>query len=143
MRRLLPILCVLFAASPAFAQDVGLRGGVSINPDQGYFGLHVETAPLVDRLYFRPNAEVGFGDGGTLVGLNMEFVYKFPSKNRWHLYAGGGPALNIVKHDSSTDTNGGLNMMVGAEERKGLFFEFKIGVIDSPDAKFGVGYTWR
>ena len=143
MRRLLPILCVLFAASPAFAQDVGLRGGVSINPDQAYFGLHVETAPLVDRLYFRPNAEVGFGDGGTLVGLNMEFVYKFPSKNRWHLYAGGGPALNIVNHDNGTDTHGGLNMMIGAEERKGLFFEFKIGVIDSPDAKFGVGYTWR
>ena len=26
---------------------------------------------------------------------------------------------------------------------QGLFFEFKIGAIDSPDFKFGVGWTFR
>jgi hypothetical protein len=29
------------------------------------------------------------------------------------------------------------------EHRDGLFFEAKIGAIDSPDLKFGVGYTFR
>jgi hypothetical protein len=140
---LLSVLTVLLAPARASAQDLGVRGGVSINPDQGYFGLHFETKPLVDHLYFRPNAEVGFGDGTVLTALNMEFVYKFPSKNQWRLYAGGGPALNIYNADSSTDTQGGLNLLVGAEQRNGLFFELKIGVVDSPDAKFGVGYTWR
>ena len=62
---------------------------------------------------------------------------------------GGGPALNIFMHDNDngngddTNTDAGLNIMVGVEQRRGLFFEFKIGAIDSPDFKFGVGYTWR
>ena len=37
----------------------------------------------------------------------------------------------------------GFNVLVGVEQSRGLFFEFKIGAIDSPDFKFGVGYTWR
>ena len=31
----------------------------------------------------------------------------------------------------------------GLENRRGLFFEFKLGVADSPDFKFGVGFTFR
>jgi hypothetical protein len=29
------------------------------------------------------------------------------------------------------------------QHRDGLFFEFKVGAIDSPNLRFGVGYTWR
>lgn len=142
---LLPIFSLFLAASPALAQDVGVRGGISIDPDQGYFGLHLETSPLVDRLHFRPNVEVGLGDDLTLVAVNMEFIYRFNARRQWRMYAGGGPALNIYKFDRSDDTNteGGLNLLVGVENRNGLFFEVKVGAIDSPDVKFGVGYTWR
>ena len=45
--------------------------------------------------------------------------------------------------EGDSDTDAGFNIMVGAESSRGLFFEFKIGAIDSPDFKFGVGYTWR
>ena len=31
----------------------------------------------------------------------------------------------------------------GAEQSRGLFFEFKVGAIDSPNLKFGVGWTFR
>lgn len=143
------LLAVLFFlhAGPAAAQDAGIRGGVSIDPDQIYFGGHFETPPLVDRLYFRPNLEVGLGDDLTAIGVNMEFVYKFLSKGRWHLYAGGGPAVNFYRvdgpGDDDTNTEGGLNLLVGAENSRGLFFEFKVGAIDSPDLKFGVGWTFR
>ena len=136
---------VLFSSTPALAQDPGIRGGISIDPDQFYFGGHLETSPLVDRLYFRPNLEVGIGDELTLIGANMEFVYKFTRNRGLNLYAGAGPALNIFMFDESDDaeTEAGFNILVGAETPKGLFFEFKIGAIDSPDFKFGVGYTWR
>jgi hypothetical protein len=136
---------VLFSSAPAFAQDAGIRGGISVNPDQIYFGGHIETSPLIDHLYFRPNVEVGFGDNVTLIGVNMEFVYKFTNRRPWHVYAGGGPALNIAMHDGEdgSNTNAGLNLLVGVEQPKGLFFEFKIGVVDSPDFKFGVGWTFR
>jgi len=136
---------VLFSSTPAFAQDAGIRGGISVDPDQIYFGGHLETSPLIDRLYFRPNVEVGFGDNMTLIAANMEFVYKFTSRRPWNIYAGGGPALNvsIVDGADGSNTDAGFNMLVGVEQAKGLFFEFKIGVVDSPDFKFGVGWTFR
>ena len=133
----------VFVAVPALAQDAGVRAGVSVDPDQFYFGGHLETAPLVDRLYFRPNAEVGFGNDRTVLAVNMEFVYKFPRRRAWGLYAGGGPALNVNMRDERTNTDAGLNFLVGAEQSSGLFFEFKVGAIDSPNLKFGVGYTFR
>jgi hypothetical protein len=139
---LLPALLLLVVGT-ASAQ-FGIRGGISIDPDQGYFGGHYETAPLIDRLHFRPNLEVGLGDDLTHVGLNMEFVYKFPRRRQnWNLYAGGGPAVNFYSADNDTNTEGGLNLMIGAEQSRGLMFEIKFGVFDSPDFKFGVGWTFR
>lgn len=137
---LLGLVCF---STPAAAQDPGIRGGISVDPDQFYFGGHLETAPLVDRLYFRPNLEVGFGDDLSLIAANMEFVYKFSTGRPMNLYAGAGPALNIFMKDDDSDTEAGFNFLVGMETNRGLFFEFKIGAMDSPDLKFGVGYTWR
>jgi hypothetical protein len=138
---------LLVTAAPAAAQGPGVRGGISVDPDQGYFGLHYETAALVDRLHFKPNVEVGLGDDLVLTSINMEFSYKFPTRSRWGLYAGGGPAILIVNRDDDagggTDTDAGLNLMLGAEHRGGLFFEIKVGVVDAPDVKFGVGWTFR
>jgi hypothetical protein len=134
---------VILRPAPASAQGVGIRGGISIDPDQVYFGGHYETSPLIDRLHFRPNLEVGLGDEVTHVGLNMEFIYKFPRRSGWALYAGGGPALNIYSTNGDASTDGGLNILVGAEQTGGLFFEFKIGAVDSPDLKFAVGWTFK
>jgi hypothetical protein len=138
---------VLFSGTPALAQDGGIRGGISVDPDQFYFGGHLETGPLVERLHFRPNVEVGIGDDLTLIAANMEFVYKFSRTRGLTLYAGGGPALNIFMvdgdGDNDSETEAGFNVLVGAETPRGLFFEFKLGLIDSPELKFGVGYTWR
>jgi hypothetical protein len=135
---------VLFSPTSAMAQDGGVRGGISVDPDQFYFGGHLETSPLINRLYFRPNVEVGVGDDLVLIAANMEFVYKFTANRPWNVYAGAGPALNIyMVDDADSETDAGFNIMVGVEQSRGLFFEFKIGAIDSPDFKFGVGYTWR
>jgi len=134
---------VFLSSTPAAAQNAGIRGGISVDPDQFYFGGHFETSPLIEHLYFRPNLEVGLGDDVTLLAANMEFVYKFTTRRQWNLYAGAGPALNVYSFDDNTDTEAGLNILFGAEQRRGLFFEVKIGAIDSPDLKFGVGYTWR
>ena len=136
---------LFFFTAPASAQDAGIRGGLSVEPDQFYFGGHLETSPLVDRLHFRPNVEVGFGNNLTLIAANMEFVYKFPNRRDWGIYAGGGPALNVYMFDGTdgSDTDAGLNLLVGVESSRGLFFEFKVGAIDSPDFKFGVGWTFR
>lgn len=144
---LLPVLAVLAMATPAGAQGPGVRGGISVDPDQVYFGGHYETDELVDRLFFRPNIELGLGDELVTTSLNMEFVYKFPSRSDWQLYVGGGPAVNFYSFDrprgEGTETEGGLHFLFGAENRRGLLFEIKVGAIDSPDVKFGVGWTFR
>lgn len=143
----LPLALVLFMAGPALAQGPGVRAGVSVDPDQVYVGGHYETSALIDRLHFRPNAELGLGDDLTTTSLNMEFVYKFPTRSEWALYAGGGPAINFYSFDAGrgdrTETEGGFNVVLGVESRRGLMFEVKIGAIDSPDLKFGVGWTFR
>jgi len=135
-----------FAAFPAAAHAQlhgGVRGGVSVDPEQAYFGGHVETAPLIDRLRFRPNVEVGVGNDEVLTGVNLEFTYAFPSRRPWHPYAGAGPAVNFFRSHGASDTAAGFNFLFGVERRDGLFFEGKLGVGDSPSLKFGVGFTFR
>jgi hypothetical protein len=103
----------------------------------------VETRPLADNLRFRPNAEIGIGNDLTVVALNFELAYHFESRSPWHIYAGGGPALNIIDNRFDTRSEGGFNVLVGAQHERGLFFEVKAGMIDSPDFKVGIGYVFR
>lgn len=129
---------------PVSAQTFGVRAGASADPDQFFFGGHVETNALVDRLYFRPNIEIGLGDGVTLGGLNFEFAYKFANRGKpWNIYAGAGPALNLFFTEGRDSAEGGFNLLLGIEHRRGLFGEVKLGAIDSPDFKITVGYVLR
>jgi hypothetical protein len=140
------LFCCLVLPHTASAQagGAGLRAGVSASPDQFYFGGHLDTGFVVERLSFRPNLEVGLGDDVTTVAANFEFAYWFPlQRSAWSVYAGGGPALLIFRHTDSTDVQPGFNLLFGIAHRHGLFTEVKIGLIDSPEVKFGVGYTWR
>jgi hypothetical protein len=143
-KRALVLTAILLGfASNAAAQELGVRAGVSSDPDQFYFGVHVYTAPIVDRLRFRPNLEIGVGDDTTLAALNLEFVYPLRiTRSQWSFLPGAGPALNIYNHGENTDTDGGFNILLGLEHRDGFFVEMKVGAMDSPDLKFGVGYTF-
>jgi hypothetical protein len=135
---------VLLLPVPAHAQSgFGLRTGYSVDPDQFYFGAHVGVGPLVGRLWFRPNVEIGFGDNVTTFALNAELAYWFSTKSAWRPYAGGGPALNIYDFDSGSETQGGLNFLFGIAHRGGFFGEIKVGAFDSPDFKIGFGYTFK
>ena len=128
-------------------QGVGVRGGLSVDPDQFYFGIHYDTGPLVDKLSFRPNVEAGFGSEATLVAFNLEFAYPIPLPSQaWGLYVGGGPAAVLTTTDrgdhNDTDGGGGFNLLIGLSHRDGFFTELKVGVIDSPSLKIGIGYSF-
>lgn len=136
-------------ASPAQAQVFGLRAGASADPDQFYFGVHADTPPIADRLSFRPNVELGLGNDVTLVAANLELVYRLPIQNssQWVVLAGAGPAANFYSYSGMRDRRdnelgGGLNLLVGIEHRDGFFGEVKVGLIDSPSVKFGVGFSF-
>lgn len=140
---------MLWNTTEAQAQSrAGLRAGISVDPDQVYFGGHIDVAEVAQRLWFRPNVEVGLGDSVTLAAFNAEFVYRFaPLRSRnWAPYAGGGPALVITTHRNraANDTNAGpgFNFVAGLEQTRGLMAELKVGVLDSPGFKLGIGWTW-
>jgi hypothetical protein len=136
-------MCAIVPDSAQAQVRPGVQGGVSVDPDQAFIGGHVETEPLVDRLRFRPGIDIGFGDDITLFAINLDFTYTFASNRPWSFYAGGGPAINWFDFDRGSETEAGFNFLFGAKHRDGLFFEMKIGAMDSPDLKFGVGYTFR
>jgi hypothetical protein len=122
----------------------GVQGGMSIDPDQVYFGGHILTDPLVDRLRFRPSIDAGIGENITMIAVNFDFVYPFPARGPWNLYVGGGPSVNFFNFDGGGDhTGAGFNFIIGAQQRGGLFFEAKIGAGDAANLKLGVGYTFR
>lgn len=147
------IVLLVGATAPALAQQpgIGVRAGVSAGPDQFYFGAHYDTGPLFDKLSFRPNAEIGVGNDQTTVAGNFEFVYWWPIRRHpWNIYAGGGPAIVYYDHgnphhddNGDSDVDPGFNLVIGVAHRSGFFSEIKIGLIDSPEFKFGIGWTWK
>jgi hypothetical protein len=93
------------------------------------------------------------GDDVTTIAFNVEFAYWLTTDEPWNVYFGAGPAVNIFSFDDDdrpgrgddddSDVGGGFNILVGAQHRQGLFTELKVGMIDSPNLKFTVGYVFR
>ena len=159
IRSLLVYGMVVLAATGAIsAQDFGYRGwgprvGLSLDPDQAYAGIHLDLGEFARNVRFQPNVEIGMGDDQVLLALNLEAAYLFPVKQSWMPYAGGGLGLNYVNFDEprgfsgdDDDTDVGLNILGGVQRvRAGapdFFLELKLGLSDSPDAKFAVGWTF-
>jgi len=147
----LSVIILVFASSANAADTdadrVGFRAGVSGDPGQFYIGVHRDIKEVMNQLWFRPNLEVGNGDGLTLISLNGEFVYFWKGrKNRhWMPYAGLGPAFVVQAFREGRGDSGvgpGLNFVGGMQERKGLVLEVKIGAFDSPGFKAGIGWSW-
>jgi len=144
---LLPAILFCFCIVPEAEAQIqyGVRAGVSADPTQFVFGGHLETRPLLKNFTFRPNLEIGLGSDQTVVAVNFEFVYSIPIESKpLRVYFGGGPALVVTDHwDGDADVGGGFNLLIGLQHSKGLFGEIKVGMIDSPDFKFTIGYAFK
>lgn len=70
MRLPLPIMVVALlagAAIPAFA-GMGLRLGMSLDPDDFLVELHFQSKPVASEVRLVPSMEAGFGSGTAHVG---------------------------------------------------------------------------
>jgi hypothetical protein len=148
----------LAALGAASAQEFGYRGwgprvGLSLDPDQAYAGIHLDLGEFARNVRFQPNAEIGLGDDAVLLAINLEAAYLFPVQQSWMPYAGGGVGINYVNYDDPSgpggdddDTDFGVSVLGGVQRvRSGapdIFLELKLGLSDSPDAKFAVGWTF-
>jgi hypothetical protein len=128
--------------------QVGVRGGVALDPELVLIGLQSQIGPFFTQdLYFRPNVEFAYGEVTALFGLNLEAIYRLPinsRRGRWSAYFGAGPGFNFVHQsferqtgqsridfgDFHSDT--GLNILGGMKFRSGTFVELKTSVYSQP-----------
>ena len=136
--------------------DVGFAGwgprvGASVNPDQIYFGAHLDYGNFARHVRFQPNLELGFGEDMKFFAINAEAAYRFSSTwETWTPYLGGGIGANIKSVDSggsnSSQTDLGINLLGGFEKGfyngNRFFVEAKVSVNDIPDLKIAVGMTF-
>lgn len=152
--RMIPALLLTMAAvimpQSAFGQvHLGLRGGITNNPDQIHIGLH-NRGMIAPLWRFQPNADVGFGNNLTIISLNPDFHFLLPSQRTVRPYIGGAPGVFIIDRNTpvagGTQTEIGLNILVGLDiassTYRAAFVEFKIGVGDIPEMKLTGGISF-
>jgi len=145
---------MLTGVSSVWAQDGlgfrgwGLRGGVTIDPDQVHAGIHIDAGQFAPRVRFQPSFEVGFGDDLIVGAINLDVFYTFHQES-WKPYLGGG--LGVALIDADRDGRGddfnveaGLNLIAGflwgARDR--YLLEMRAGVGDIPDFKVTAGISF-
>ena len=150
------VVTFIAAAGPAFAQEgigvrgVGVRGGVTIDPDQAHVGLHIDAGNFHEKVRFQPSFEVGFGSDVITAAINVDALYLF-NPGAVQPYAGGG--LGIVIFDFERDdrpgrpgtgVEAGLNLLGGMEWGEGnkYMLEARVGIGDIPDFKLTIGINF-
>ena len=131
-------------ATPVLAEGFGIRGGLSVDPDQVYIGGHYNVSDVAENIRIVPNIELGLGNDLTLWCLNGDVLYDF-GDSPWSV--GGELGLNIWKFDGLTSVSKlGLsavgNYRITLNSGDFLTLEAKISLTSSPDWKFGVGYSF-
>ena len=143
-RVVIAAIALAMLATPVLAGGFGIRGGLSIDPDQVYFGGHYNVNDVADNLRIVPNVELGLGSDLTLWCLNGDVLYDF-GNSPWSV--GGELGLNIWKFDGWSSTSKlGLsavgNYRISLNSGDFLILEAKINLTSSPNWKFGVGYNF-
>ena len=147
-------LAALSLVSTAHANLGGPRLGVSSDPDQFVVGGQIVVEDMAPHLNFVPNADLGFGDNTTTIGLNADFHYMFRiSGSSWRPYAGGGLGVAFYSFDNNgpndnSDSEVGVNIIGGAtvptKSGNEFFVELKANLGGNlPDFKAMVGWNFK
>ncbi len=140
MKRIILLTFVLcLVASAASAAGFGLRGGYTLDPDQFHIGGHYDVGIIFEPMRLVPNIEVGFDDNFTLWALNADLIWDIPESA---FSIGGEIGLNISDYDGGSNSDIGLSILGDYRFNEKFFGEVKLGLADSPDVKFTVGYNF-
>ena len=146
---LIVLLGLLLAGSAAAGTPIGLRAGVTEwdNVSQIHFGLDASLGEVLPNVEFTPNLELGKGDDMTILSVNGDLAYQFTElvTSPWGLYGGGALSLHYLDYPNRSDTDLGLNLLVGGTKvfsngHRGRL-EVRFGILDSPDFKLTFGYS--
>lgn len=152
------MLWIFFCLAPATAaaqeglglRRFGVRGGVTIDPDQVHIGVHINAGQFAPKVRFQPSFELGFGSDRTIGTINIDALYTFDPRP-WTPYLGGGLGISHIhrdfgpgKGDADHNTEVGLNLIGGLEwgDTHRYLLEARVGVGDIPGFKLTVGINF-
>jgi hypothetical protein len=107
-------LALGLSATPAFATDFGVRGGVYTQRDRPFLGAEL-LVPAGGDIYFNPNAEYVFlkSGEGQLWTFNFDGHWDLPTHARPYVWIGGGLAVLYAKQAGVSDTRAHANLLAG------------------------------
>ncbi len=140
------VLLALAPALPAAAQTrLGVRGGVYTDESDAFLG--VELLTKIDRqLYFNPNVEYVFVDGGKFVTFNADVHYDFHTHSRAYAWLGGGLGVLYSNPDGpgGSDTKVGANFIGGVGLKGGDVIPYiQAKVVAASDSDFVLAFGLR
>jgi peptidoglycan/LPS O-acetylase OafA/YrhL len=108
------------------ATDMDLRFGVYTDADAFALGGGLLTPLGSNRgWFFNPNIEVALPGDGSVLTLNADLHYDFPTDGGVSPYLGAGPAVVRVSPDGGdADTELGLNLFAGIAGKQGTVRPF-------------------
>lgn len=137
----------LFAASfeSASAQSrFGVRAGVYMDQDDGFVGVHAISV-IARHWKFAPNFEYVLVDRGSLFTINADFQHDLPSRSSTVFWLGGGLGISHASFRDVSNTDTGLNLLVGANfgRRPACpFIQAKVTFFDDNALVLGGGITF-
>jgi hypothetical protein len=147
-----PLVAVLLLSS-AFAGTAAAQGGrLHLGPRISY-QLDLEEvaigaqfgAPIARNLEFYPSFDYYLVDAGTLWNVNADLKYRIAAESIEWLYLGGGLNIARFSNNGNGHSDTGVNLLVGAESRKGNvhpFSEFKYTSSRGGNGQISVGLNF-
>jgi hypothetical protein len=129
--------------------DFGVRGGFYDDADAGFLGGELLWG-VTRQWFFNPNLEYVFVDDGSLMTLNADVHYDFPTRSPFYVWAGGGPAVIFRDPDCrncDSENDFGLNLLGGIGFGKGQalrpYIQGKVILSDDTEAVLAVGIRFH
>jgi hypothetical protein len=121
------LLLVLAAmASIAGAQastHVGARVGYNFEAEEVILSANL-TVPISTRIEFYPSLDIYLPERGNKIGFNGDVKVLLPMASGPHLYGGGGIGVVNQNFGDISNTDVGVNLLVGLESKVGWIHPF-------------------
>lgn len=123
----LMMVCAAGAGAQA-STHVGMRVGYNFKNEEVLLSANL-TVPMTSRIEFYPSIDIYTPERGNRIGFNGDVKVMFPTSGGPQLYAGGG--LGIVNRNEGdfSNTDLGVNLLLGLESRIGWIHPFAEGKV--------------
>jgi hypothetical protein len=123
--------------------DVGIRGGFYTDVDEPFLGVELLLG-VTHSIYFNPNVEYVFVEGGSYLTVNGDFHYDLVHNEPYYFWLGAGLGLARIDPEGPDNSDSELvgNFLAGVGFRAGgavPYVQGKIIVKDDTAASIAVG----